>query len=280
MIADFNSENAVLIHYRGGAYGNFLFHIIGNHVSNTVKIDNSNFSFGSTGNAHSTVKYISIYHLAGELDKKIKSYNDYKYVPTVTNQQAWQQIQDGAKFLVLCDTSIIDNNRHLLSMWPNGVIVRTFMPTFIDKLIGYANLMQKAGYSPVSVYKNSLFDKNTIDGFKSQGGDLDQIIVDATVRLFQQDFGLYGKTFNKSVDHPRVFNINIRNLCQWETFETTINNIAKFLNGTVVDRTGLKDLYNDFYSNQSNLKYYNFTKDSVADRDDLIGRALIKFYQQ
>jgi hypothetical protein len=280
MIADFNSENAVLIHYRGGAYGNFLFHVIGTHIDNAVKIKNDNFSFSSTGDSHSTFKYVSTYHLAGQLDKKIKSYNDYKYVPLVTNEHAWQQIQDGKKFLVLCDTSAIDNYRYLLSMWPNSVMIRTVMPTFIDKLVGYANLLHKAGDNPVSVYKNSLFDQSTIEEFESHKGNLDQTIIDATVRLFQQDFGFYGKTFNKPVDDPQIFNFDIRNLSRWETFKASLENIAKLLKGTVVDYPALENLYNDFYKKQSNLKYYNFTKDSIADQDDLIGQALIKFYQQ
>lgn len=283
MIADFNSENAVLIHYRGGAYGNFLFHVIGTHIDNVVKIKNDNFSFSSAGNSHSTFKYVSTYYLAGELDKKdkkIKSYSDYKYVPHVKSEDAWQQIQDGKKFLVLCDTSVIDNHRYLLSMWPNSAMIRTVMPTFIDKLVGYANLLHKAGATPVSVYKNSLFNHQTIEEFKSQEGDLDQIVIDATVRLFQQDFGFYGKTFNKPVDHQQIFNFDIRNLSQWKTFKESVEDIAKFLKGTVIDYPALENLYNDFYKKQSNLKYYNFTKDSIADKDDLIGQALIKFYQQ
>ena len=72
MIADFNSENAVLIHYRGGAYGNFLFCVIQTHIDNVVKINNDNFSFSNTGNSHATVHYISRYLLAEEIDKKIK----------------------------------------------------------------------------------------------------------------------------------------------------------------------------------------------------------------
>jgi hypothetical protein len=279
MIADFNSKNAVLIHYRGGAYGNFLFHVIGTHIDNTVKVRNDNFSFSSTGDSHATIKYISKYLLANELGK-IKSYSDYEYVPTVIHEHAWQQIQEGKKFLVLCDTAMIDNHRYLLSMWPNSAMIRTIMPTFIDKLVGYANLLHKAGDRPVSVYKNSLFNQQTVEKFKLQGGDLDQTIVDATVHLFQQDFALYGKTFNKPVDHQQIFNFNTGDVLQWKTFKASVEGIAKFLNGTVIDYQGLENLYNDFYKAQSNLKYYSFTKDSIADKDDLIGRALVKFYQQ
>jgi len=280
MIADFNSENAVLIHYRGGAYGNFLFHVIGTHIDNTVKVDNGNFTFSEKGNSHASSKYVAIYYLAGELDKKIKSYNDYKYVPTVANEQAWQQIQNNKKFLVLCDTAVVDNHSHLLSMWPNGCMIRSVMLTFIDKLVGYANLLTKVGgKNSVAVYKNALFDQDTIEKFKSQGGDLDQILVDAMVQLFQQDFGLYGKTFNRAVDHHRVFNFDVGNLAQWDTFKQSVEHMAEFLNGNVINYPELENLYNDFYKKQTNLKYYGFTKDSVADKDDLIGQALIKFYQ-
>ena len=75
MIADFNSTNAVLIHYRGGAYGNFMLHAIGSHIDNTVKISNNNFTFSRTGDSHSTAKYVSTYHLAGQLGKHLKSYS-------------------------------------------------------------------------------------------------------------------------------------------------------------------------------------------------------------
>ena len=43
---------------------------------------------------------------------------------------------------------------------------------------------------------------------------------------------------------------------------------------------GLQELYSSFYKTQSNLTYYQFNKDTVPDQDDLIGRALVKFYQQ
>ena len=281
MIADFNSNNAVLIHYRGGAYGNFMFHAISSHIDSTVKVSNDTFTFSQTGDSHSTTKYVSTYYLAGQLGRHLKSYSDYDYTPIVTNQSAWQQMQDGKKFLVLCDTSIIDNYRYLLSMWPNGIMIRSYMPNFVDRLVGYANLMHKAlPHKQGSIYKNSLFDAATIDQFKAKGGDLDQLVEDAIVRLFQQDFNLYGKTFNKPALDNRIFNFNIECLAEWTTFECTMHNVASFLNSTVVNLPGLQELYSSFYKTQSNLKYYKFNKDTVADHDDLIGRALVKFYQQ
>jgi hypothetical protein len=281
MIADFNSTNAVLIHYRGGAYGNFMFHAISNHIDNTVKISNDNFTFSRTGDSHSTAKYVSTYYLAGQLGKHLKSYSDYNYTPTVTDQSAWQQIQDGKKFLVLCDTSVIDNHRYLLSMWPNGTMIRSYMPNFVDRLVGYANLIHKAlSHKQGSIYKNSLFDNATIDQFRDRGGDLDQLVEDALVQLFQQDFNLYGKTFNKPAVDNRIFNFNIECLTKWTTFELTMRNVASFLNSTVANLQGLQELYSSFYKTQSNLTYYQFNKDTVPDQDDLIGRALVKFYQQ
>lgn len=281
MIADFNSDNAVLIHYRGGAYGNFIFHAIGSHIGSTVKVNSANFAFSSTGDSHSTIKYVSTYHLAGQLDKGFKSYSDYNYIPTVTNQSAWQQIQDGKKFLVLCDTSVIDNHQYLLSMWPNGVMIRSYMPNLIDRLVGYANLLHKSfSQKQGGIYKNSLFDNATIDQLRDQNGDLDQLIEDALVRLFQQNFNLYGKTFNKEAVNNRIFNFNIECLARWETFKLAMHDVASFLNSAVIDLQELQDLYDSFYKTQPNLKYYKFNKDTVADQDDLIGRALVKFYQQ
>ena len=280
MIADFDSSNAVLIHYRGGAYGNFIYHAIGRHLDSTVKISNDDFALSNTGNSHSTIKYVSIYFLAGQLDKRLKSYADYNYIPTVTNESAWQQMQDGKKFLVLCDTSVIDNYKYLLSMWPNSMMIRSYMPNFVDRLVGYANLMHKAlAPNQPEGHKNSLFDAVTIDQFKNQGGDLDQVVEDAMVRLFQEDFNLYGKTFNKEASDNRIFNFSIECLAKWSTFKSTMHDAASFLNSTLIDLQELEDLYNKFYQTQPNLKYYGFTKDTVPYQDDLIGRALVRFYQ-
>jgi hypothetical protein len=279
MIADFNSENAVLILYRGGAYGNFLYHVLGKHVSNTVKIDNKDFYFSSSGDSHSTFKYINPYYLAGELGKNIKSYSDYKYVPTVVNESAWSQMQSGKKFLVLCDTSTIDNYAYLLSLWPQGVMIRTHMPTFMDRLVGYANLMHKAGNIPTTGYKNCLFDANTVAQFKQQGSNLDQTIEDATVKLFQQNFNWYGKTFVKEAVSSRIYNVKLSNLAQWDAFEKTMQGIADFLHGHLIDTDGLKNLYHNFHKNQTNFMYYNYTKHTVPDPNDLIGKPLIKFLQ-
>lgn len=279
MIADFDSDNAVLIHYRGGAYGNFIFHAVGEHVSNTVKIPNENFSFSGAGDSHSTAKYVNTYYLSGQLNNNLKSYDDYKYIPHVTNTAAWQQMQDGKKFLVLCDTSVIDNHRYLLSTWSRSVMIRSYMPTLVDRLVGYANLIHKA-LQPKQAYKNSIFDDQTMQQFKNQGGDLDQIIEDAIFQVLQQNFNLYGKTFNKAVINNRVFNFNIGCLASWQVFEQTIYDLSKFLNGTVINEAKLEQLYHDFYKKQPNLKYYRFTKDTLPDPDDLIGRALVRFYQQ
>jgi hypothetical protein len=279
MIADFNSENAILILYRGGAYGNFLHHVIGRYVTNTVKLDNTDFKFSSSGDSHSTVKYVNTYFLAGQLDKKIKSYSDYKYVPTILYQSAEDQIQAGKKFLVLCDTSSIDNYTYLLSLWPNSRMIRTYMPTFIDKLVGYANLMHKAGLTPSTGYKNCLFDADTIEQFRQQGQDLDRIVEDATIKLFQQDFNWYGKTFAKAVNSPRVYNVKLSELAQWDSFDKTMQSISKFLGGHLIDRDHLKNLYDNFNKNQVNFTYYNYTKNTVPDPDDLIGRPLVRFLQ-
>ena len=279
MLADFASPNAVLIHYRGGAYGNFIFHVLSTHIDHTVKVNNSDFKFSDNGNSHFTAKYVNNYYLAGQLDKKLKSYSDYQYQPTVTNDAAWQQIQAGKKFLVLCDTSVVDNHQYLLNMWPQAMMIRSYMPNFIDRLVGYANLIQKA-LRPTHSFKNSLFDDATMQQFKEQGGDLDTVVEDATLRLLQQNFNLYGKTFVKAVDHARVYNFGIGCLSTWSSFVQTVHDCAGFLHSSVINIDALNQLYNEFVLTQSNLRYYQFTKHTVPESDDLIGRALVRFLQQ
>ena len=281
MVLDYNLDNCVLIHYRGGSYGNFIFHIISNFISSTVKVKNQNFKFGSTGNSHKTVKYVTSYCLANQLTKKLKKYSDYKYVPLVTDQHVLQQIHLGKKFLVLCDTSIVDNYQYLLSMWPNSIMIRLYMPNFLDRLVGYANMLQKAETETglVCTYKNSLFDNKTIEDFRQQGGDLDQHIVEAMVTLFKQNFNLYGKTFSNQADDPRALNFDIGCLVIWEKFIENLRRVAEFLQGNIINENELQSLWNEFINNQVNLKYYNLTKHTVPDQDDLIGRALVKFYQ-
>lgn len=279
MIADFHSPNAVLISYRGGAYGNFLYHVLSTHLSNTVKVDNDHFNFSSTGNSHYTKKYVAIYWLAGFLDKKIKSYSDYHYVPQVDDEIAWNQIQQGKKFLVLCDTGPVDNHQYLLSSWSKSRLIRAYMPDFVDRLVAYANLFHKA-LQPTEAYKNSLFDNETMRGFRQQGGDLDIIVEDALLRLFQQNFNLYGKTFVTAIDNPRIFNFAIGSMTSWTTFSQTVHDLARFLGDEVIAMDDLMALYHHFRDHQPNLKYYSFTPDTVPDKDDLIGRALVRFYQQ
>lgn len=280
MIADQTSQNAVLIHYRGGAYGNFIFHILSEFLSNTVKVNNQNFDFSSTGNSHDTKKYIETYYLAGEIEKKtLKSYSDYKYSPVITDQVALVQINQGKKFLVSCDTSVVDNYKYLLSQWPNAQMIRMHQPEFIDRLVAFANLMHKAAVDKFSLYKNCLFDPTTVEQIRTLPGDFEENIVDAMVRTFQQNFNIYGKTFVKSVDHQRVYNFSIQNLASWDKFYKTIESCCKFLGGQLVDPSRLENCYRSFVSSQQNLKYYSFDKTTCPDSDDLVGRALVKYYQ-
>lgn len=279
MIVDFNDKNAVLIHYRGGAYGNFLFHVINTFMADTVKIDNNNFTMSKDGNSHDTKKYVQSYELATALlNQKITSYKDYQYVPSVSDPKIWQQIQDGKLFLILCDTSTIDNHTYLLNMWPRAKLIRTYMPRFIDKLVGYANLMQKAGHKPTTTYKNALFDENTIEEMsRDDADDLDNHVVDAMVELFVKDFNLYGKSFHRAVMHDRVFNVALHQLFDYNTFCLTMHQIADFLQTNVIDPGKLDVLWHTWIHKQQNAKYYKFRKNTVTDTDDLIGRALVKF---
>jgi len=280
MIVDQNSQNAVLIHYRGGAYGNFIFHILSEFFSNTVKVDNRSFNFSSTGNSHNTKTYIETYNLAGEIEKKtLQSYSDYKYSPEITDHDAVDQIKQGKKFLIRCDTSVVDNYKYLLSQWQNAQMIRMHQPEFIDRLVIFSNLMHKSAIEKFSLYKNCLFDPPTVERIRSLPGDFEENLVDAMVETFQKNFDIYGKTFVKHVDHARVYNFSVRNLENWDIFYKTIKGCCEFLGAHITDVSLLENCYRSFVSHQHNLKYYSFDKNTCADDDDLIGRALVKYYQ-
>lgn len=57
----FKNNNLMLVSYPAGGFGNFLFHVLTEFSSNTVKTDNAQFNFGITGNSHSTKKYTDVY---------------------------------------------------------------------------------------------------------------------------------------------------------------------------------------------------------------------------
>lgn len=279
MLADFHSPNAVLISYRGGSYGHFLHHVLSTHLRGTVKIDNDNFGLSSTGHSHDTKKYLPIYWLAGFLHNKPKSYSDYHYVPEVNDELAWDQIQQGKKFLVLCDTGVVDNHQYLLSCWSKARLIRAYMPDFVDRLVAYANLFHKS-LRPTEAHKNSLFDNETMIKLRQKDGDLDDIVEDALLTLFRQDFNLHGKTFVTAIDNPRIFNLAIGNMASWSSFNQAVQDLAHFLGDQVIAQDDLCQLYGDFRDGQTNFKYYSFTGDTVPEQDDLIGRALVKLYRE
>lgn len=277
--ADYHSNQAVLILYRGGAYGNFIFHVLSNFLDSTVKVNNQDFKFGRGGNSHKTKIYIKTYHLASQIGK-IRKYQEYDYKPIIIDPEAKDQISAGSKFLVLCDVGVVDNYKYLLDQWPNALMIRTYMPTFIERLIGYSNLLQKSGHESVIKYKNALFDQTTLEGIKLKSGSFDQNIIDAMITLFDQNFNLYGKTFCQKVDHQRVYNFPIKNLSNWELFYFSLSEIAEFFGSKIINLDSLYQFYHDFLSKQENFKYFTFDKNSTCNEDDLIGQALKQYYQK
>jgi hypothetical protein len=54
-------EKIIVISYAGGAFGNFLFHVLTEHADNTYKPGNADFEFDTLGRSHNTKIYTPIW---------------------------------------------------------------------------------------------------------------------------------------------------------------------------------------------------------------------------
>ena len=265
MYFDVQSPNAILIHYPGGGYGNLLYHLLTEFLDSTVKVDNQNFSISESGNSHSTVKYTAIHQ--PPFDKG--------YAPEVYTESAYAQIQQGRKFLILCDsTPLADNRKQLLSLFSNSLMIRVYTNSFIDRLVMLTNLMNKsyAGHTNKSLYKNAILGHDTVAELS------DSQIVDMLVETFNQKFNSYGMLFNKSLDNDRIYNCNFRSFTSFELLLKELQGIATFLNTSITNtEEQLKHFFDEWKPTQISHKYYDYTADTVADSDDLTGQALVKF---
>ena len=117
---DKNSKNIILIMYPTGGYGNFLYYLLTEYFSNTVKVKNK-FQFSSSGDSHQIIKYTSPF-LLGASYNKIQQFT-YNYI--VNDKKAYDQILSGKKFIVLCDTgNLVDTIKIKELYFPNASVIR------------------------------------------------------------------------------------------------------------------------------------------------------------
>lgn len=277
----------MLIHYRGGCYGNFLHQSFTQHFTDTVKIS-EDFSFSAQGDSHASVKYITPYDLASKLDTaRITHYGDYDHQPEITHAAASHQILvEGRIFLLLCDTAVVDNHAYLLETWPQARMIRVFMPTWQDRLVAYVNLIRKVSEthplyrSKFVQYKKCLFDQHTLHQLAHEPGDLDQNIINLTVQTFRKDFGIHGVSFVRAVHHPRVFNISLSVFNHHDSFISMMHQVADFLGTKVLDADQLSACYHQFAQHQPALEYYHYTEHTEPDAEDLTAQALVRYLRE
>jgi hypothetical protein len=125
MTLSFKNNNLMLISYPSGGFGNFLFYVLTEFSNNTVKVDNTQFKFGPTGNSHSTKKYTDVYF-----------YDPDKYTIPI--------LDPNKLTLILCDNGINnDSYEKIKKTFLNARIIRAVIDSSVRPII-YQTCIVKA----------------------------------------------------------------------------------------------------------------------------------------
>lgn len=113
---DLTSPDIILISYPPGGFGHFIYYVLSEFADRTVKIDNSQFEFSVTGNAHKALEYTNSFW--GDPD-------EYKLEITRNVDVS------GKKILVRCDPGL-DIHPDLVytktdKIFPNATVIRTIV---------------------------------------------------------------------------------------------------------------------------------------------------------
>jgi hypothetical protein len=256
--------------YPTGGYGNFFYYLLSEFFQNTVKVDNSNFKFSNIGNSHSCNKYTEPFCLGTYyFQKKLK---EFKYDYTINDTACAKQISAGKKFLVLGDTGNRgDNINFIRKYFPNAKIIRIYANTFKEKLIVWANCMQKAMSGRQStVYKNSLLTTIGIANFKKKKIDDvdDNDAVSALTDFLKNDFYVFGKNYGNAIKKEGIINLPFSIFLKKNDLLSFLENLAKEFNTKIIKKKKLEETIDLFLSLQKNFNILN------SDKNTIIGKAL------
>lgn len=247
------TSNCIVVMYPSGGYGNFLYYLISEHLESTVKSNNVDWKFDSTGNSHQYPKHTESFLLGEAYYKGSLGTFDYQY--RITDQSIIPQISQGKHLVVLGDVGNKgDNVRFLKSYFPQSKIVRIFAETFLQKLIVWTNCMTKTGPDLVSkVYPGSILTAQGIAAWANKDVDdiTDSDAVDCMTYFFQTDFGPYGKMFSKP--SPGVINLSVDNFFDSERIFQAVKYLAEELETTVIDQSKLRAIADEFIRRQRSL---------------------------
>jgi hypothetical protein len=270
---DKNSNQCIVLMYPTGGYGNFLHFLLSQHFENTVKINNSNFSFSVDGNSHQTVKYVENFLLGSSYQNK--DLRNFSYQYKVNSIDAYDQICQGKKFVVLGDTGNLgDNVNFLKKYFPNALIIRTYASTFEEKFVVWANAIKKTN---ITVYKDSIHPIEGIAKFNNKPVEeiTDQDAIDCAFYFFKNDFEKYGKFFNSPVVDDNIINVPIQSFFTQQSLLETMHYLAKSIDTTLVNITMLVQTIENFLQCQRNI----WLLDNYNNCDSITAQALKKYYQ-
>lgn len=259
-----DSDNCVVIMYPTGGYGNFLYYLLSTYLTDTVKPKTTEFKFSSDGNSHTFPKYTETFNLNRKQFNYTYGIEDY----------CIDQINDGKKFLVLADVGNLgDNVRFVKRYFTNATIIRTYAKSFEEKFLVWYNCVSKTSVS-TKVYKDSLHTHFGIAQYSNKAieevTDLDAIACD--LNFFKNDFGQYGKFFNKEIDE--VINIPINSFFSEDGIVNISNLIANELSTTIKNPDQLLATAKEFINLQSGI---NLLK-NYSNMNTLAAQALKKWY--
>ena len=254
---DKNSKNIILIMYPTGGYGNFLYYLLTEYFSNTVKVLND-FQFSSNGNSHQVKKYTQPF-LLGLHYKNIQS---FKYDYTVSDKESYDQISSGKKLVVLCDTgNLVDTIKIPQSYFPNASIIRCYAQSFDEKLVVWANCITKSGVK--DIYPGSLHTKEGIAKFKNKQINeiTDQDAIDCLINFFKNDFEKFGKFYTSPSNKLSVFDLPIKHFFTKDSLIKSITICAKWLNTEIQQPDKLEKIVDEFISLQKNFNLLDLSFD-------------------
>lgn len=248
--------------YPTGGYGNFLYYLLTEFFEDTVKTNNKDFLFSISGDSHKTKKYTEIFSLGSAyFTKTLQSFN-YNY--EINDEDAYDQIKRGKKFLVLADTGNLgDNVNFVRRYFTEAKILRVYANTFNEKLIVWNNCIKKS-YKNLNdpIYKDSLHTKSGLAKFfnKDPSTVTDSDAIECALAFFKQDFEKYGKFYSTPVVESGVINFPVCNFFEKEQLLNSLENLSVQLETSIIEKQRLSDTVDKFLLKQ----LFEFKPDSIV----------------
>ena len=120
---DSTGDNVIVISYPPGGLGNFVYYLLTEFANDTIKIDNSQFTFEPSGRSHRSKKYTNLYFHRPE-----------NYQPLIWSS-CYDQVLEGKRILVLCDNELYDEYSELRTVFPKATVVRIVIDPEIHYII-------------------------------------------------------------------------------------------------------------------------------------------------